>query len=437
MLRTQGIGIGVTKAVNPLLQFPFPGATLDLDFSGNRAFGRAFADITVARTGVSAFAPNQSLTLDTFAPNVLRRNNRGVWVEPGSTNLCLQSQTFATTWLSAAGATTSDVTTAPDGTLTADLFTEDSANASHGYAQTIATASNVVITHSVYVKPNGRTWFRFFMDDNAGNSCECYLNASGIGTIGSAINNGTGSGAVGNIIALANGWYRLILTGTPSTVSTGNVRILIRSSTGNNVPTYLGDGVSGFYVWGGQVEAFNIPTSYIPTVAAAQARGIDQLTLSGANFTSWFTGVSAGMFYVEAEYPTAFQAGGFPRLLSVSNGTVSNMYESLMNSATDLRMVQIIGGVTFTVGFIASIPTTQGVIHRTAITWTNGGRRGVVDNSTVLTDTTAGAQPPVTSLNIGNRFDFTALRSYCGVIRRIIYVPDVYYSAADLRFIPN
>jgi len=42
--------------------------------------------------------------------------------------------------------------------------------------------------------------------------------------------------------------------------------------------TYQGDGSSGIYVWGVQIEALPIISSYLPTGAAAIARAADVLS---------------------------------------------------------------------------------------------------------------------------------------------------------------
>jgi hypothetical protein len=42
--------------------------------------------------------------------------------------------------------------------------------------------------------------------------------------------------------------------------------------------SYTGDGTSGIFIWGAQLEAASFPSSYIPTVAAAATRASDVLT---------------------------------------------------------------------------------------------------------------------------------------------------------------
>jgi hypothetical protein len=57
---------------------------------------------------------------------------------------------------------------------------------------------------------------------------------------------------------------------------------------GSNNATYTGDGTSGIYLWGAQLEAGAFPTSYIPTTTATVTRSADVCSISGSNFSAWY-----------------------------------------------------------------------------------------------------------------------------------------------------
>jgi len=58
-----------------------------------------------------------------------------------------------------------------------------------------------------------------------------------------------------------------------------------------------GNGTSGIYVWGAQIEASSFPTSYIPTTSATVTRAADVASMTGANFSSWFNGNKKGTLF--------------------------------------------------------------------------------------------------------------------------------------------
>jgi hypothetical protein len=73
---------------------------------------------------------------------------------------------------------------------------------------------------------------------------------------------------------------------------------LANSAVGGVNQNYTGDGYSGIYIWGAQLEAGSFPTSYIPTVASQVTRGADSASMTGVNFSSWYR-QDEGSFYGE------------------------------------------------------------------------------------------------------------------------------------------
>ena len=70
-----------------------------------------------------------------------------------------------------------------------------------------------------------------------------------------------------------NGWYRCIATGTtPPATTTGP---FYHPSPTASFTAYAGDGTSGIYTYGAQVEAAPYATSYIPTYGTSQTRSND------------------------------------------------------------------------------------------------------------------------------------------------------------------
>jgi hypothetical protein len=66
----------------------------------------------------------------------------------------------------------------------------------------------------------------------------------------------------------------------------------------NGVNSYLGDGTSGLYIWGAQLEVGSYPTSYIPTTSASVTRNADVISKTGI---SSLIGQTEGVVFFDLE----------------------------------------------------------------------------------------------------------------------------------------
>jgi hypothetical protein len=151
-----------------------------------------------------------------------------------------------------------NVEMAPDGTMTADKLIEDTAFTSHFLTQTLGvTVVGLDYNFSLYLKASGRN--------------KATIQA---GTVGSArINLLTGAIETSTfpttpIITNAGGnWWRFSITfNAISTTLNPLYRIFIVNSLDST--SYVGDGVSGVYVWGFQLTQSSTVQPYEKTVVA-------------------------------------------------------------------------------------------------------------------------------------------------------------------------
>ena len=175
------------------------------------------------------------------------------------TNLLLRSEEFNdASWTKTRSSATANAIAAPDGSLTADKITEDTTPAStHVIAQT-GTLISIVgarYTYSVYAKADGRDWL---IVSPGGVWGYAWFNVS-TGALGTVVDGGGATTA--SITSVGNGWYRCVVSATA--VDTRGLQLLL--SNANNVVSYTGDGTSGIYLWGAQLEQSSTVGEYIPT----------------------------------------------------------------------------------------------------------------------------------------------------------------------------
>jgi hypothetical protein len=182
-----------------------------------------------------------------------------------------------------------DLALAPNGTTTADKLIEDSATSEHNIRQDFSSTATGSFIVSIFAKAAERSFLQFVA-----------AAAFGATRVNFDLINGTvsaqGVGVTGTILPAGNGWWRCIVSATSS--GSGTIRTqwnLITSGTAPRVESYTGNGTSGLFIWGAQLEAGAYPTTYIPTTTAAVTRVGDSAFKAG--LSSLFG--TQGTWYIE------------------------------------------------------------------------------------------------------------------------------------------
>ena len=132
------------------------------------------------------------------------------------------------------------------------------------------------------------------------------------------------SSTIAKIIKYSNGWYRCEISGN---ISASKLNIILLNDT---TEVYQGDGASGVYIWGSQIEALSYPTSYIATSGSTVTRAAETCNNSG---NSEVFNDSEGVFFANI-YAFDNTTGNDGRI-SVSDGTSNNrisiIYDKLNN----------------------------------------------------------------------------------------------------------
>jgi len=279
---------GLTASTNYGFQV---AATRSTAPSGTSAYTAEASATTQAGSGIPTATFDIDFTTDPYvgAGGRFARASRGTFVnssgfiQVAETNLCFQSEDLATTWvrdgLQAFGSgSTVNAATAPNGTTTADLVTETSANGQHGMFSNgngLNLTYGTQYTISLYAKKP---------TSNAREHVSVGIQAGGHGIVVFNLTNGTYTTNAGwasmtlhsySIQSVGDGWYRCIVTFSATgsgTTGSGSVRIGPSTASPTNyfgLPSYQGDGVSGVLIWGVQLVAGSSALPYVTTTTVA------------------------------------------------------------------------------------------------------------------------------------------------------------------------
>lgn len=211
---------------------------------------------------------------------------RGILIEEQRTNLLLRSAEFdSTSWAKINTAVVVNAVTAPDGSVTAEKLVEDSSYGQHRvHQQSVMLASNTTVCMSAFLKSGERSKALVAITKKDG-SFRCRLFDLSAGTNSQPTTRGYTTPPVNfGMEDVGDGWYRCWVSDSVGDVGiiqdTGRVFIF------NGAPSYAGDGTSGIYIWGAQLEVGSFPTSYIPTTTAQVTRAADLCSVN--NLSPWY-----------------------------------------------------------------------------------------------------------------------------------------------------
>lgn len=349
----------------------------------------------------------------------------GLLVEDSRQNLLTYSEDFSNAvWnkLGSSVSTNTSITTAPDGSNNADKLIENTTNGEHRFlSSNISWVGNTRYTFSLFVKAAERTRFDMLFGTLS--------NWSGGRAVAFDLVSGTilsTDGATGNIIKLPNGWYRCSVTALSVASPTASQMTLRMINTGTNA-SYSGDGTSGIYIWGAQLEVGSFSTSYIPTdeTPGGKTRSAELADMTGTNFSSWYNR-SEGTIFVEYNRSGSYGASGFNRVFEISDGTAQNIFGLLAFGTTD----NMYDG--FTISDINYAPfntisTTFNKSYKYSASFKENNfnryakdENGLLDVTKVYTLPLSNFNP--TRLNIGY-LTGTNIRQLGGTVARLTYYP--------------
>jgi hypothetical protein len=290
-------------------------------------------------------------------------------LEPQRTNLITYSEDFSQSYWTKNGSSVTGSFVSPDGTNNATKLVENSSNADHQIYRNVVTTTGS-FSSTIFVKPAERSKIRF---SNGSNTFVVKFDLSN-GTIISQV------GATGNIVSMLNGWYKCTISWSVGSSSRQDFFVGILDDNGNVI--YQGNGSSGVYIWGAQLEQGSFATSYIPTNGSTVTRSAETATGSGdaATFND-----SEGVLMAEI---SALADDSSLRTITLGDNSSSNAVSIRLDNANLINIYVNSGGAN-QCAFTSNISTS--LINKCLIkykandfsAWVNGFKIGV-DTSGII-----------------------------------------------------
>jgi hypothetical protein len=364
---------------------------------------------TYVQTVASAYyGPRFDYNPVTLAP-------RGLLIEEQRVNLVTYSQEPSNAaWSKVRSSITADVMIAPDGTLTGDKLVEDTSvtNTHRVSVAGISMTSGTSYTWSIFLKAGERTSVVVALNSTSAGNAFTTNPLFFVDLLTGAITSVSASVTASSAVLFPNGWWRVSVSAT-ATLTTTNFPTVLLAEGGTNA--YTGDGVSGAFLWGGQVEAGAFPTSYIPTVASTVTRAADDASMTGTNFSSWYN-QSEGT--IVSDFGPFFRTSGNPGVAQIDDGSATNTVRIYAGSVVSPVFSVNVGGVGQ--AFLNSGILAPSVISKVAGAYALNNFAKSANGNTPDTDA-SGTVPVVNRMLIGS--GTAGVNFLNGYMRSITYYP--------------
>ena len=330
----------------------------------------------------------------------LNNSNGSLILEPQRSNLVTYSSDFSNAaWTKSGTTITANNTTSPDGTTNADKIIASSGLSIKISYQVISSTNSVAHTVSAFYKADEYSYAFLRVGGQTPSPYVIYnlLNQSVVSTA-----NATST----KIEDYGSGWYRVSMTYTANSATNApNIAFLPTSGytlDSANQPSYNGDGSSGGYIYGVQLEAnASYPTTLINTSGSSVTRNADGCELTNASDS---IGQTEGTIYGEFDFKD--HSTGTRRLLCLTDGSSSNRITTYINGLDKLSVYIVNGGAAQ--ADIQATVLTEGTI-KYALAYANNSIKLYLNGTQVGTDTSA-TIPATSDFLVG--FEYSGSPSY-------------------------
>lgn len=318
--------------------------------------------LTFARAGAATYIRSNGLVgyVDSGYPRFTYESiggvmtSKGVLIEAAVTNRLTHSQTLSTVggdfqWTDV-NITRATGQVSPDGTTNAVRFT--------------ASAANATITHGLATaKPNTQRVWSAWIRRVSGSGAFQVSHTISVPTWGT--------------VSITNDWVRY----------EG-----LTSATQQQIAFRIVDINDSVEIWGVQLENGTVASSYVPVTFTPDTRGDDQLTMSGTNFTSWFT--QPGTFVVK--YFRGVVGAGDRSVLAFDVAANKHLHLKHANGSATSTLLWTTGSITAT-----SLTSSRNCTAFTIDGSSNAAIRMCTNGGTVTSGTSDVSPSTIGWMNIG------------------------------------
>jgi hypothetical protein len=343
-----------------------------------------------------------------FDHDPITGESKGFLIEEQRTNLLTYSEQFDNAaWSKANSSITSNIVVAPDGTLTGDKLVEDTGVSVHRTSQAISATIGEFYTVSCFAKAAERGRFRIEQSRGV-NSCVVHFDLDT-----QTISLNVESRALNPTIQdVGGGWYRCSFSF--EVLATGSIGTNLYGIPGTS-NSWDGDGYSGIYIWGAQLEQGSFPTSYIPTVASQVTRSPDAASMTGTNFSSWYR-QDEGTLFIDA-FTSENVSAVYAQFRKDSTNTIN-----FDTASEQVRLVNFFNSSPNAVLNLGSVGAF-GVNTRLCGAYKRDDFAGVKDAGSVQTDTSGNVALGPDTFNIGRSGNLAAAAYVSGHIKKLAFYP--------------
>jgi hypothetical protein len=316
-------------------------------------------------------------------------------LEKQSTNLLTYSEQFDNAAWTKDGVTISaNATTSPDGTQNADKIIGAASSGNKIIFQVNSITLGQPFTASAFFKKGEYKNAFLRVGGQTANPYVIYdLDTQSVVSTSGASST--------QIESMGNGWYRISLTSLSATTTVIAPNVAFAPNSGytisaTNVLQYTGDGTSGGFAWGAQIEISSYKTSYISTQAASATRVADACIKTGI---SSLIGQTSGTVFLIIPKFIAQPSGSGGAILSLHDGSSNNRMGIIVSGSQIIIYI-----ITSNVEQMAYTFTPSSDVQKIAFSYTNNDVAIALNGSIVHTDTSATI--PATSAIALNTYGF-------------------------------